>query len=62
MITAEEIAFLYGHPTCDLLEMLKSLETYIPYAIEQGWLAYIPDKEERVSLIKSELGRRGAFD
>jgi hypothetical protein len=58
----EEIAFLSGHPTGSLLDMLEDLEVYVLYAFEKKWFEHMPDKEQRVSLIKSELGRRGVFD
>jgi hypothetical protein len=62
VVSAEEIAFLRGHPTCVLLEMLGDLEVYILYATEQKWFSELPDKELRVSVIKSEMAMRGAFD
>lgn len=62
MASGEEVAFLNGHSTGNLLDMLGTLESYISYAFEKKWFDYILDKEERVSLIKSELGRRGVFD
>ena len=58
----KRLRFCAVTPTCTLLEMLGDLEVYILYATEQKWFTEIPDKEMRVSVIKSEMAMRGAFD
>jgi hypothetical protein len=45
-----------------LREAVVTLEEYILYATEQRWWGEIPDIEATVCAIKSELGRRGAFN
>ena len=52
-----------AQPACMLREAVVILEDYILYAVEKRcWGLEILDLEATVSAIKSELGRRGAFD
>jgi hypothetical protein len=62
MVSPDEIAFIRTHPNHVLQEMLVSIEEYVAFATEKRWLAEIPDKETRISVIKSELAQRGVFD
>jgi hypothetical protein len=49
-------------PTRALLDAVATLEEFILYAVQRAWWAEIPDVEITVSFIKSELGKRGAFN
>lgn len=60
--SAQESAELGAQPTWMLLDAVATLEEYVLYATERKWWGEIPDIELTVSAIKSELGRRGAFE
>jgi hypothetical protein len=59
----EALLVFEAQPACMLREAVVILEDYILYAVEKRPLwADVLDLEATVSAIKSELGRRGAFD
>jgi hypothetical protein len=63
VISAEELEVLHVHDSQSLVLFLETLECCIGCCTMRGlpgeWLI---DDEQRVSVIKSELGRRGVFD
>jgi hypothetical protein len=60
---SEALLVFEAQPACMLREAVVILEDYILYAVEKRcWGLEILDLEATVSAIKSELGRRGAFD
>jgi hypothetical protein len=61
MVGAEELDVLHAHDTRVLSMMLAIKEDAIQAWDRLGYSAD-PDEEERISLIKSILGARGAFD
>jgi hypothetical protein len=61
MVTNEETAVLHAHDTSSLSALLVVKEHGIQAWAQIGYSAD-RDEEERISLIKSILGARGAFD
>jgi hypothetical protein len=59
---SEGLLVFEARPDWRLREMITIFEDYILYAFEKGWWPEVLDVEATVSLIKSVLGRRGAFD
>jgi hypothetical protein len=59
---SEALRVFEAQPVCMLRQAVVILEDYISYAVEQRWSADIQELEGTVSLMKSELGRRGAFN
>jgi hypothetical protein len=63
MISAQEIEVFRAHDTHSLALLLEQKECFILYSTRRGLTGeWITDDEQRASLIKSELGRRGVFD
>jgi hypothetical protein len=63
MVSPEEIEVLHVHDTCSLVLFLETLESCIRCCTRRGLpVEWLIDDEQRISVIKSELGRRGAFD
>lgn len=60
MLSTEELEVLQAHDTRSLFALLVVKEDGIQAWARLGYSAD-PDEEERISVIKSELGRRGAF-
>jgi hypothetical protein len=63
MVSTEEIAVLYAHDTQSLVLFLETLESCIRCCTMRGlpW-EWLIDDERRVSIIKSQLARRGVFN
>jgi hypothetical protein len=62
MVTNEELDVLHAHDTGSLMSLLEQKECFVRYSTKCGlhgeWVA----DDERVSIIKSELARRGVFE
>jgi hypothetical protein len=62
MVSAEELEVLHAHDTVNLVLFLETLESCIRCCTMRGLpLEGLIDDEWRVSVIKSELGRRGGL-
>jgi hypothetical protein len=62
VISDEDLAVLKQHETHNLEELLVTKESFIQWCVAEGYPEEIPEQEQVVSVIKGELGRRGAFD
>jgi hypothetical protein len=62
VISDEDLAVLKQHETYNLERLLEDKEGFIQWCVAEGYFEELPDQEQVVSVIKSELGRRGAFD
>ena len=62
MISDEDLAVLKQHTTRNLEDLLVTKESFIQWCVAEGYFEELPDQEQVVSVIKSELGARGVFD
>jgi hypothetical protein len=62
VISDEDLAILRQHETPSLERLLADKEGFIQYCVAEGYLDELPDQEQVVSVLKSELGARGVFD
>jgi hypothetical protein len=63
MVSTEELDVLHAHDTRSLVLFLETLESCIRCCARRGLpVEWLIDDEQRVGVIKSELGLRGAFE
>jgi hypothetical protein len=62
MISDEALAELRQHETWTLAGLLADKEAMIQWCLENGYPDEIPDQEQVICVIKSELGARGMFE